>query len=631
VRLVALRDLACLAALVPLASALHLLYPVPPGISKDGIAYLVFSNGLLSDFSLYLPAWIHVDSGMILPPLFPFLVGLATRLTSSFDVEAISVAKRVCAASLSMASIPLYFLLKSGSSRAVSLFAVGLVHLNLAYFRIGSSGLTEATFILVVATALLALARAAESFNARLGILVGLLCAFAFLTRQIGLIAFPFCLSWLALSGWVREIALRKSARMLAMVSLGFFAVFGSYAGVLYAQTGQHPFQQKFRWNRYTVSTEDPAVHEEIERIGALPVEEYAQIYAKRRMMFQLTPDGAEMYDYLVHQDGDQTVDRVEVENWTELVFGAAGNLKGNLAHLRGRIGTSYYWAFLVATLAVFVPPSRRWSAWRQRVVMAFAWMYLISVSLLGDLVARYVVVLIPFVLLATTIELFRVARGFPGGSRVATLFAIGFVGAGASLMPRIDVTDIPEGVERRNWPQSAFRDSLEPGTRVFSMAPLDAYLIGGTWMILPNDSLRRVVEYGRRTGSLWIFVARNQLRRSDEKHYAEKGGWYRNRNLEAHYPYLVQRCRFTETRKYRFYLYRIRPEGVPPFSDPNSCAPIRFLRTRGARRRGGWTAPDRALGAPASGAAGRTDPAGRPRARFRAAGSSPAATRTRH
>ena len=68
-RLTSTRDLACLAILVPLAPVLYFLHPELPWMSKDGLAYLTFARGLFSGFALALPAWIHVDSGMILPPV----------------------------------------------------------------------------------------------------------------------------------------------------------------------------------------------------------------------------------------------------------------------------------------------------------------------------------------------------------------------------------------------------------------------------------------------------------------------------------------------------------------------------------------------------------------------------------
>ena len=82
--------------------------------------------------------------------------------------------------------------------------------------------------------------------------------------------------------------------RTTHLLVTGFFLVFASYGGLLFAQTGQHPFQQKFRWNRYSVSTTEPSVLRAIEQIQAAPVEEYGQLYAKRRRMFRPTPPRSE-------------------------------------------------------------------------------------------------------------------------------------------------------------------------------------------------------------------------------------------------------------------------------------------------------------------------------------------------
>ena len=586
-RLISVRDLACLAILVPLAPMLLFLSRPRPVISKDGIAYITFARELFSKFSLHLPAWIHVDSGMILPPIFPFLVGMADGLSPGSDGDTILIAKWVCAICLSLASIPLYFLLSSYSNRVVSFFTIGGLHLSLEYFKMSRSALTEASFILVVTVMLFALTRFSERFDPRLGIWLGLLCALTFLTRQIGLIALPFCVGWLTISGWAKGISQRELIGMLTTVTVGFFIIFGSYAGLLYAQTGQHPFRQNFRWNHYAVSNHDPAVLEDIERIQASPEGLYSQIYAKRRLMFQLLPDGAEMYDYLLEQDNDQTDFAAELEGSAATIFriaqDAASNLKGNLDHLKRNIGVFYYYAFLLATLSIFLPPSRNGSDWYPRTILAFAWMYLFSISLLGDLVARYVVVLVPFVILATVIEFFRVARKFteyiwlPKLSSIATLLTIMLIGMGTFSMPRVHSGHFPTDVKKLPpWPQLTFRKMLEPGSRVFTMHPLDSYLIGGTWMILPNDSLEKVVEYGRRTHSRWLFVARYDLRARDEKYYT-KTGWYRDRNLETHYPSLVKRCQLAETEHYRFDLYRIRPAASVESTGVDECEPVIF------------------------------------------------------
>jgi len=575
--LASVRDLASVAVLLVIALALHARFTDSPDISKDCIAYIVFSQLLFSDFALHLPAWIHVDRGMILPPLFPSLIGLASALASDVDGDAILVAKRVSAICLSLASVPLFFLLSSRSNRAVAILAIGSLNLSLHYLDMGHTGLTEASFVLVVAATLLVLQRTSETLSWHLGILLGVSCALAFLTRQVGLIALPFCLGWLVLAGWAREATLRRSCGALLAVSLGFLAVFGSYAGLLYAQTGQHPLQQKFRWHRYAVSSEDPNVLSKIERIQALPVGKYNALYAKRRLMFQLTPDGAEMYSFLLGEGGTQAGNVAEstssAEALSRIAQDAIPNLKGNLLHLEKRAGPFTFWIFVLATLSVCVLPTRKWSVWRQRLVLAFVWSYLIVLSLLGDLVARYVDVLLPFVVIAIAIEAFRVVDEFTGKSHVATLTTIAVVGVGAFLTPRIDFSDAPESREAR-WPKATFRGSLEPHARVMTMHPLDSYLMGGTWMLLPNDSLEQIVEYGRKTGTHWLLVARYYPRVKNERYYT-KATWYRYRDLETRYPDLVQRCHLDEAVDYRMDLYRIRPADVRGSSDPNACAPV--------------------------------------------------------
>ena len=560
---VSARDALALASLVALTPALHALYPETPWVSKDTIAYLAMARELFADLRLYLPAWIHVDQGMILPPVFPFLVGLVSAPLSPDAVQAISVARWVGIGSLALASVPLYFLLRPYTDRGVAWLSIAALQLSLEYMRIGASALTEGTFILMVALTLLALRRYSKEFPTRLGVVAGVLCALCFLTRQIGLVVFPIGCAWVVLEVFASGGAVRRAGTALAPLAAGFLAVFSLYAVLLYAQTGQHPLQQQFRWDEYAVATTDPAVLADIDRIEARPADDYDQLYANRRLMFGLTPDGAEMYRFLQPDDSATAADASPAQATLAAVARAGRdvlpNLKGNLEHVAGAAGPFFFWAFLIASLSAFVVPERGWPEWRRRLPAVFVWGYVLAVSLLGDLVARYVVVLLPLVLLAVAQESYRLVRKFAHDRRIVTGAVVSVMLAGAFFMPRIDPLGPKAEEETRALPHLAFRDFLDTGSRVLSLHPLDAHLIGGSWMVLPNDSLGRVVEYGRRTGTEWIFVASYSLRRTEEKLYT-RAAWHRSPLLEENYGELVKRCQRAESPWYRFDLYRILP-----------------------------------------------------------------------
>ena len=69
----------------------------------------------------------------------------------------------------------------------------------------------------------------------------------------------------------------------------------------------------------------------------------------------------------------------------------------------------------------------------------------------------------------------------------------------------------------------------------VFSAQPAGAYLIGGRFYALPNDSLEKIAEYARKTGVRWLAVVEPNVR----NHYT-KVNWLQNISLENDYSELL-------------------------------------------------------------------------------------------
>jgi hypothetical protein len=112
-------------------------------------------------------------------------------------------------------------------------------------------------------------------------------------------------------------------------------------------------------------------------------------------------------------------------------------------------------------------------------------------------------------------------------------------------------------------WPQLKLRNRISPGEPVFALHPFDAYLVGGTYRLLPNADLERVVEYGRRTGVRWILVTVLPYFEEEVALYTE-APWYENQQLEVDHPDLVELCcgwePDPERDSRRVVLYRILP-----------------------------------------------------------------------
>ena len=253
-------------------------------LSPDGVAYLTLAKSLLRDGRLYLESWGHIDEGLILPPLYPALIAGSTPFFSD-SIEAALTLSLVCSA---LTLVVLFLLIRDVAGRQVAVVACLAIAWNTVFIEQAFSVLTEALFIFATSCALLALAGAVTRKSVGLAFLCGVLGGLAFLARQVGLVVPVFCVLW-ALLAELRSRPLRSPLRISCplFILLGSALVIGPYAGVLWAETGQHLLQrvgraslnplggagvqpmprwQRFRMERYVVETNDARVLEEIER-----------------------------------------------------------------------------------------------------------------------------------------------------------------------------------------------------------------------------------------------------------------------------------------------------------------------------------------------------------------------------
>ncbi|MBN1906371.1 MAG: hypothetical protein JW927_14865 [Deltaproteobacteria bacterium] len=77
-------------------------------------------------------------------------------------------------------------------------------------------------------------------------------------------------------------------------------------------------------------------------------------------------------------------------------------------------------------------------------------------------------------------------------------------------------------------------------GEPAFSLSDYEAYLIGSSYRMLPNDSLEKVVAYGKKTGVRWILIFFGKSTAIELMDY-DNLDWYKNRYLGETYPDLVK------------------------------------------------------------------------------------------
>jgi hypothetical protein len=522
-------DLACLAILL---AANPIFWFFDAGIlnsfSPDAIAYVTLGREMVTDAALYIASWGHIDQGLILPPLYPLLIGLG----SFFCDDLLRVASWISSASLILAGIPLALLIRDVTGRVVAVFAALLIACS-PMFGHAFSPLTEAIFVLLTALSLLVLGRSTESGETRSTVAVGLLCGLAFLARPVGLFLLAFALMWIAITApAARGERSRSIARRVAAVLAGFLLISGPWAIGLLSQTGQHPLQRTFRMGIYSVNSDDPEVLEEIRQIQESAQEDYESLYRSRRMMRKLTPDATELYGHLAASSSSPDADRSGLEKILHKIakqpFGVFERFLENTRSLQETSGSWLFTLFIITSLTSLLI-RRKGAPWQRRLMLsAWVWFYILAVSLITDLVPRYLVVALPFLLLHIAMEICALA------SMVAILRApwVRIVLCAALMTPPPSVLSFRTARSTFDRAYSAdpasyapLRKFIREGDVAFSPTPIDAHLLGVGYRTLPDDSLDRVATYAEHTGVKWLIVARRRHNRRQIKLYDHQ--WY--------------------------------------------------------------------------------------------------------
>jgi hypothetical protein len=522
-------DLACLAILL---AANPVFWFFDAGIlhsfSPDAIAYVTLGREMVTDASLYIASWGHIDQGLILPPLYPLLIGLG----SFFCDDLLRVASWISSLALILAGIPFALLIRDVTGRVVAVFVALLIPCG-PLFGHAFTPLTEALFVLLTALALLVLGRSTESGETRSTVAAGLLCGLAFLARPVGLFLLAFALMWVAITASAaRGERSRSIARQVAAVLAGFLLISGPWAIGLFSQTGQHPLQRTFRMGIYSVSSDDPEVLEDIRRIQESVQEDYESLYRSRRMMRKLIPDATEMYSHLAVSSSSPDADRSGLEEILHKIatqpFGVFERLLGNTRSLQKISGSWLFTLFIITSLTPLLI-RRRGAPWQRRLMLsAWVWFYILAVSSITDLVWRYVVVALPFMLLHIAMEVCALA------SMVAILRVPWrrIVLCVALMMPPLSALSFRTAPAKFDHAYSVdpasyapLREFIREGDVVFTLRPEDAHLLGAGYRTLPDDSLDRVATYAEHTGVKWLIVARRRNNRQQIKLYDHQ--WY--------------------------------------------------------------------------------------------------------
>lgn len=486
---------------------------LPANLTPDAIAYITFAVDGIAHAKLYLAAWTHIDLAVVLPPLYPTLIYFGTLLGLTPVAAAIHVST-VC---MILLGVPLYFTVRRAGGAWAAAVTTLLVQLNIYYLFFGSGIVTEALFLLLLACALcLAMRRTTTRLNPLLALTLGVTAGLVFLARQAGLVLLLFLVIWIVIDLLRHRESRAVYARELALVVFGWVLIVGPYAAALYAETGASPLRQTFRLNTYVVHSEDASVEELIAANHPGDAPNYVEMYARRRFLRALLPDSSEMLAFVRHSDNDAAgaagADAEIIDNALPSLPTFAHNLLSNANHLRAPLGLPI--TLLAIAAGIAAAAGRRNDAFRatRLVLPAFLAFYVVALSTRTGVVARYMVVMFPIALALIGVELSLGLREWNRQRRPGVGGPILAAAAGATIL----FLSGPSLINLSTHPGNAAVAALSSQTTIpsreptFALLPVNAYLAGGSYRILPNDSLEKVVSYARRTGVRWLLVPRH-------------------------------------------------------------------------------------------------------------------------
>jgi 4-amino-4-deoxy-L-arabinose transferase-like glycosyltransferase len=547
-------DLFCLALVIALNPVSHFITLTPDLFTADTIAYATMAKELFTKGLLYIPSWGHIDTGLMLPPLYPFLIA-SGRI---FSPETLNVAEYVSSICALMSSVIILLYLKKMTNRIIAIITTVLIQVNYYYFLIGMSPLLESAFLLFLSLAfylMLLMLNNPDRVKKLTAFLAGLVCCLVFLARQIGIIlsifaVVMFFIQWLSVYGVENKIFKKNIVFML----LGWLLLFAPYTALLYYQTDQHPFTQSFREYKYTVAVKDPEILRQIEENRTLPSglirqiesgpdSDYGLIYAERRRMRKLLPDSSEMFSYINTAIEENSLIAKTLSNIIDLKHYPLKCFH-NILHLSSSLGIITTVLFFLACFSSLLIRNHRIRLTARVLLTFFIIFYFIIISSLTDKIDRYIYILFPFCLMHIAIELyicinaltglFRPKR-FPGLIFYAVMFSL-IIFTTPRFFTGLSIIPKAEQIENRHL---FFKEYLN-GEPVFSLIPYYCFIAGGSFRILPDDSLDKVAKYGKKTGVRWLLIIRTPSTTDELKLYSN-AQWYFNSSLESSYPDLVK------------------------------------------------------------------------------------------
>jgi 4-amino-4-deoxy-L-arabinose transferase-like glycosyltransferase len=526
--------------------ALLLLHPVLYNLDSsrgyfppDAVLYMTFAENFLAKGLLYVTG-SAAESGTILPPLYPLLMLICNFFVDDFLISS-ELVSSVAVIAVSFIS---YLIIRQLGNPFYAFLGALAIQLTYQLNLWAITPLTEATFILILAVSLWVALRVIRTKGPVWLFALGAMLALVFFTRQVGIILVPFFLL-------VAFFAVPRRFHYSPLILLAGLALFlVPYMLILHSQGNRigadlSAFEQHWSTGKgISVDSVDKSTLEYVRSIRNTPVNNYEDAYVKRRLLRQLLPDSTAMLSQInfAPQNDVQT----GINKWLTFVWnsrnGMGERLLFNAKILYETMGNIVFVAFFITLLTPLLIGRKREALLSRYLIGGFVLYYLIALSVLTGLIDRYVTILAPFVLL----HIFREVASLLSnktlsirGWSVAPLFFLAAISMCVLTLPKnySDVQSRPKGTLEQMG-ESNFRQFIGQGEPVFSIGPYHAYVAGGTWRALPNDSLEKIAKYAAHTGVRWMIVVHKP--QPEVSAYKLAKNWYLDKSLLREYRHLV-------------------------------------------------------------------------------------------
>jgi hypothetical protein len=459
------------------------------GMLPDSALYLTFANNILSNYQLFVEGWSHVDSGIILSPLYPLLIAI----TDYVRPDPILNSQAISSVFLIAACYPLYNFTRRNSSNKGGIVCIAIYVWNAKTFFYGTSTLTEGIFISLSVFLIDTIDRYISAQNSRRAAIIGALCILLVLTRQIGIfgsVTFAIVMAYL--------YRIRPTSRKVLAGNAAIFFLVAAvpaiiYSLALYIQTGKTPLTQTYRLNKYVVTTD---------KVPQDSSTDYITIYKKRREDRKLNEDASEMYASMRYEQNLITPPiGSPITNY-------ANNILSNLKLAASTLGIGIILLFLFSSAYSIANIIIGRGSIGHAIIPLATTVYIGILSLVSNKIDRYLEVLHPLIICQIIITIYVITKIVSETkARKLIIWATSLVLL-LTLTPNLAFSQkFTRSAGEQDNPLAQCRKHVTPNEPIFSLSTLEPYLLGGYYRALPNDSLERIAIYAAHTGVRWMII----------------------------------------------------------------------------------------------------------------------------